>query len=221
MIEKKTYKLYEEFLSMLKISKSSWKRRKNDYLEWFFEYFDYEIEEKRPILIKIKDIYGEYMPLPRKNEEERQKREQDYKNYTIAALGKEFKPNSKARVARNAIADFGRARYGHKSQEAVIRRYVGPIFSKMGEHTIEKVWVWRNSYQLLDNDIILRWRQVLREERIAEDEAAKAFYLEQSGGDITLQKIYYKNAIDRFNMAYGDFPILVYKWRMREVAMEA
>ena len=42
------------------------KKRKEDLLRWMSEFFDYEILSGKPVRIQIKEIYGDYKPLPRK-----------------------------------------------------------------------------------------------------------------------------------------------------------
>ena len=86
-------------------------------------------------MIVIHEVIGAYEPLPRKvNTQELQlKKQQDYTTFTIAALGTEFKPNSKAKVAREAIVSFGAERYGHENVKYVTNTFVKPAFDTYGE----------------------------------------------------------------------------------------
>lgn len=48
-------------------------------------------------------------PVPRKTN--REEKEKDYEAFVIKALGTEFKYNSQAKIAREAIKDFGKKKY--------------------------------------------------------------------------------------------------------------
>lgn len=68
----------------------------------------------------------------------------------------------------------------------------------------------------MDEEMVEHWRQILREESIGEDEAANAFYKQEQGQDISEEKGYYKKAVDRFKEEYGDIPVLVREWKVRD-----
>jgi hypothetical protein len=132
MVDTGIYKLKEELFPLLKISTSQYDRRREELMEWLAEFYDYEILEGKPIRIKINEIYGEYKPLPRSLKISKQKQE-DYNEYVKTHLSKEFTVESKAHMARNAIADFAMEKYNHTSDAAVARRYVGPAMEEFGE----------------------------------------------------------------------------------------
>lgn len=177
VVEKnKVYDFKSEFWSIIHLSKYSWETRKEEVLEWLTNFFDYELYEGKPMRIYIKEIYGEYRPLPRKGLELLEQKKADYEKFAIAALGTEFKPNSKAKTAREAIDSFGYNKYGHTNTEAVTRRFVGPVFDEYGECNNVKHWVWYHSYEPLDEETLARWREIMEEEHISEREAANAFY---------------------------------------------
>lgn len=216
MIEPGIYKLKEEFFQITNISKSQWERRKQDLLIWWENFYDYDLIEGKPIQIKILEVYGEYQPLPRKvKETNTAEKIADYEQFTIAALGVEFKPNSKSRVAREAIHSFGEKKYGHTSPEAVAKRFVKPAFDKYGESNGVHTWVWYSTYQPLDPETLEHWRMIMFEEHISEEEAANAFYKQEQGEDISKEKQYFANARKRFKDQYGETPILVENWRVR------
>lgn len=91
-------------------------------------------------------------------------------------MGTEFKPNSKAKTSREAIAAFGYEKYGHINTKAVAERYVGPVFNEYGECNHVRHWVWYSTYEPLDAKTLERWRTIMVEEHISEQEAANAFY---------------------------------------------
>ena len=216
----KIYKLKEEFFEETGITIYQFRNRKEELLEWLKEFYDYEIYEGRPIRIYIKAVLGPYQDLPRKinSRELSEKKIEDYKNFTIAALGTEFKPNSKAKTSREAIAAFGQEKYGHNNVEGVSRRYVGPMFDTYGESNNVRRWVWYSTYEPLDTETLERWRLIMEEEHISEREAANAFYRHAEGEDISKEKEYFKRARDRFVAEFGDFTILVADWRLRKSA---
>lgn len=147
----KIYNLKEEFFVILAIGRRAWLERKEDLLLWLTNFYDYEIIDGRPIRIHIKEVYGEYRPLPRKGANMMEQKKEDYKNFAIASLGTEYRPNSKAKTSREAISTFGYEKYGHTNVQAVSKRYVGPVFDEYGESNGIKRWVWYESYEPLDD----------------------------------------------------------------------
>lgn len=218
-IEKnKTYDFKKEFWPAVGINKGQWENRKADLLNWISNFFDYELQEGRPIRIHIFEVFGEYQPLPRKvnSTELTQQKQEDYKNFAIASLGTEFKPNSKAKTSREAIFAFGHDKYGHTNVKAVAERYVGPVFDEYGECNNIKRWVWYSTYEPLDNDTLNKWRAIMAEEHISEQEAANAFYRQEQGEDISREQGYFRNAREHFKAEFGEAPILVADWKLKK-----
>lgn len=219
MIKNQVYEFKKEFCKELNIATYQAERRLEDLLEWLKNFFDYEFYDGKPKRILIKEIYGEYQPLPRKvpsQEVLTAEKKEKYTTFTIAALGTEFKPNSQSKVARDAIEDFGYELYHHTNSEAVVKRFVKEPFKAYGESDNKKVWVWYSTYKKIDSNILDDWRKILREEHIAEDEAANAFYRQEQGEDISVEKGYYKTAQQRFKEKYGDIAVLVTSWKLKK-----
>ena len=136
------YEFKKEFCRIMNIPMCQAERRLNDLLDWLKNFFDYEFYEGRPNRIMIKEIIGEYRPLPRRAPSQdalTQSKLTDYENFTIASLSADFKPNSKSKVAREAVHAFGYEKYGHTSIEAVTRRYVKEPFDKYGFTPVNSV----------------------------------------------------------------------------------
>lgn len=217
MIQKGTYKLLKEFFPMNNISDNTWKRRKEDFKIWLSEFCDYELTGVRPIMITIKEVYGDYEPLPRKvNVTNMEQKKKDYEEFTIKALGNNFKPNSQSKVARDAIDSFGLEKYHHTSQRAVAQRFVGPAFKEYGESDNQHIWVWYQTYEPLSIEDIKLWRDIMKNHKIAEEEAANAFYKASQGEDITKEKQYYKDALNELKSIKKDIPVLVSQWKCKE-----
>lgn len=210
------YKFKEEFWPLINVSKNTWDRRKTDFLAWLENFYDYELIEGRPLRIFIKEVYGEYQPLPRKVQDLTPQKKDDYTRFAIASLGTEFKPNSKAKTAREAIAAFGYEKYGHTNAESVGKRYISPVFNEYGECDNKKKWVWYSTYEPLDIATLERWRMIMSEEHISEQEAANAFYRQEQGEDISKEKRYFSAARARFKAEFGDFVILTSSWRLKK-----
>lgn len=217
----KPYQLREELAPLLGISDYTVVRRKKELLEWLKNFYDYELISEKPYTLQITEIYGEYKQMPRKWEKNELQKKQDYENYVIAALGVEFKPNSRMRVAKEAILDFGREKYSHTNPEAVTRRFVKEPFEKYGESDNKRIWVWSDKYEPLTKEEVAEWRQILKEEKISEKEAAAAFYKQEQGQDISQEKQYYKNAMWRFQDLHGrsDVPVLVSSWKLNRMGI--
>ena len=219
MIKNQGQEFKKEFCKELNITTYQAERRLEDLLEWLKNFFDYEFYDGKPKRILIKEIYGEYQPLPRKvpsQEALTAEKKEKYTAFTIAALGTEFKPNSQSKVARDAIKDFGKELYHHTNARAVTERFVKEPFKTYGESDNKKVWVWYSTYTEIKSDVLDDWRKILREEHIAEDEAANAFYRQEQGEDISIEKGYYKAAQQRFKEKYGDIAVLVTSWKLKE-----
>ena len=64
--------------------------------------------------------------------------------------------------------------------------------------------------------MLIHWKQILKEEKISEEEAANAFYRQENGEDITKEKNSYKKAQKRFKEIYGTIPVKVAEWRIKK-----
>lgn len=216
------YKFKEEFCKAIGISRYSYDKRYEELLEWLKNFYDYEIIGVKPILIKVNEVIGNYQPLPRKSyntearEELTRQKKKDYEDFTIQALGDEFKPNSRSKIAREAISGFGYNKYGHYGIESVTKRFIKEPFDTYGETNDNNLWVYYSTYSPLESDILDDWRSILKEERIDEAEAANAFYRQAQGENIDKEIGYYKKALDRFKSKYHDTPIRVKEWRVKK-----
>lgn len=219
MIEKnKIYRFKEDFCKELKIPGNQYDRKQKELLDWLTNFFDFEFYKGRPIRIFIKEIYGEYQPLPHKVPKQEiltEEKLKDYETYTIAALGSTFKPNSKMKIARDAIDDFGKKKYHHTSAEAVSKRFIKKPFDEFGETNGKWCWVWYSNYKALDQEAEECWRKLLWEEEIAEDEASNAFYKLAEGEDISFELNKYQRAKNRIIEKYDDFPVRVREWKVK------
>lgn len=224
MIEIGIYRLKEEFFKELGISEGQYRRRQSELLSWLKEFYDYVIlENTKPLLIEIKEIYGEYQPLPRKtyNAEAREKLTQEKVEMYNAFVDSRFSSDnwiltSKMEEARIAIDDFGKEKFGHSNCKAVASRYISPAMNNVCEKSDEHYWVSYPDYNLLSDEEIQAWHDIMREEHISEREAANAFYRMSQGEDVTKEQNYYKRALDRFKAQYKFIPILVSKYRRKE-----
>lgn len=217
------YKFKAEFAKELNIPTNQIDRRQKELLQWLTNFFDFEFYEGKPKRIFIKTILGDYQPLPRKLPDQSaltQEKKERYKNYVIASLGTDYKPNSQAFIAREGIAAFGNKLYHHKNYKAVAERYVREPMKKYGESDNKKIWVWFSTYEPLDKETLSDWRSILAEEKISEKEAACAFYRQEQGEDISKEKNYFKKAQERFIDRYQDFAVLVSSWRLKQLTTE-
>lgn len=215
-----TYRFKDEFCPILNIPMHQVDRKLTELLDWLTNFFDYDFKKGRPNLITIKEIYGDYQPLPRKAPKQdalNKAKKQDYEQYTISALGPKFKPNSKSKVARDAIEDFGYKKYNHSNYEAVAKRFIKEPFDKYGETDNKSIWVWYSTYEEPEAEVIEKWCNIMREEHIAEQEAANAFYRQEQGEDISKEKDCYNKARKRFKTLYGDCLVLVKNWRLKSM----
>lgn len=228
MIECKTYKFKEEFCKELGIPMNQPNRRKSELLIWLTNFYDYELLQGRPLLIKINEIYDmDYVPLPRKlpsQEELNNQKKQDYNNYVIENLPKELTPMSKTKMSRDAINDFGHAKYGHKSPSTVARTYVGPAMEEHGIKTTQRFWCWAKTYEVLNDDVLFEWREILAKWKCTEKEVYNAFCKKQTlnnDEEIVRLEGAFKAALNEFRDKYFDGVVLVPKWRIASAAEKA
>lgn len=221
MIELKTYKLKEEFFKELNISASQWKCKKEELLSWLENFYDYSIVEGCPILITIKEVYGDYKPLPRKKyETNKEQKLADYEEFTKSKLTHEYQPNSKSRVARQAIAEFGYEKYNHFSEKNVARCYITPAFNKYAESDNHRMWVWYSTYLPINDTILTDWHNILK--RYKQDEKSIfQVYTDYCQDEVGIEAIQEKKngyllAMQEFKEKYGDFPVNVAKWRLKD-----
>ena len=211
------YILKDEFFKENNIPHNQYKNRKEDLLEWLKEFYEYKILEGKPIRIEITEVIGEYKPLPRKIIKLTEQKQKDYEAYVRLGLSKEFTPESKCHMARNAISDFGEDRYGHTSDKAVARRYVGPAMEKLGEQSDTHYWVNYATYEKLSPELLNAWLNILDKEHIGQEQAANAFYIAEQGGDITKEKDAFKKALKAMKEQYHIIPVKVAEWRLRDL----
>lgn len=214
ILKETPYDLRGTFLPMLGVTANTYQKRRVDLLEWLKEFYDYELIYSRPIVIIIHEIYGEFQPLPRKNAAAKEERIKDYDDYVKAHLKKTFAPESKLRMARNAIEDFSHQKYGHTNAAGVAARYTGPSMEKLGEKSDYMIWVTSDCYQPMSKQMLDKWRDILRKHKIAQEEAANAFYRQANGEDISEEINSYKAALNDFQIEYGMTPICVHEWRL-------
>lgn len=213
-----TYSL-NQLLKELDIPKNQWIRRKEDLLEWLKQFFDYTTDfEAKTYSFTILDIYEEeYRPLPRKNYDNYtiEEKEKDYKQFVIEHLPKEFEFNSKAKMAREAIKDFGSEKYGHCSDNYVAHRFISKPMETYGEPNNEYRWVWSDSYEELSPEQYIEWLNLLRKHKVEDKEILNAFY---SGDKPKMNKLNlsFEGAIHVMYEKYRRVPIRAQKWRERK-----
>jgi hypothetical protein len=200
------------------ITRNSWERRHDELLEYLSEFISIkevlDAKSKRYVYEINEDELPDIPQIPRKSQME--EKIKDYSDFTIASLDIDFKPNSKRRIAKNAIYNFGLEKYHHSSDEAVARRFISPIMESKGEHNNTLIWVYYDTYEPIEKADLEYWRNVLDEEKINEREAANAFYRYAEGEDVSEEVSSYQRAIKRFKEKYGTVPVRVYSWRLKK-----
>lgn len=200
------------------IGKNCWSTSHDELLSFLNEYM--RIEEVKTSTGRFSyNIYEEELPksIPifskvRYSKKEKQK---EYEEFTIAALGTEYKPNSQRKIARDAIQSFGKTKYQHRSPEMIAKRYIKKSFNKYGESNEKYVWVDYETYKPLTEEQKILWLTILKDEKIDESAAANAFYREQQGEDISEEKGYYKKALEKFIEKEHTIPVRVKEWRLK------
>lgn len=198
-------------------------KRKQDLLTWLTNFYDYDFTDApgQTLVIVIKEIIGEYQPLPRKSPKQNELnkvKQDDYDNYTIKALGPDYKPNSQAKVAREAISSFSKSKYGHTNAKWVANNYISKSFKQYGESNNNYLWVWYFNYQPLSAIEVEHWRLILKEKNIDELKAASAFYKYAQGENVTKEVSAYQSALEIIkDETGGNFPVRVKEWRLKQM----
>ena len=217
--ENTTYNFIQEFMPGLGITMYAWDKRKQDVKNWLKEFYDYTLTDTRPILITIHTIYGDYKPLPRKSRtisEESKQKIIDYDNYVKHHLTSEFQIISKAKMARDAIKDFGSVKYSHHSHKAVAYRYTGPAMEKYGEKGENYYWVWYEDYTQPTEEILHEWFVLLKAYQVTDKDIVAAFNEDVElnvSKNIDSAKERYKAAMYEFKAKYGDIVVRSGEWR--------
>lgn len=220
MLETKIYTT-KELLNTLNISITSWKRRREEYLEWFKIFFDYDIMiqgEKR--IFNIKEIFGDYEPLPRKKKSIEVK---EYYAQETSKIVKQEPTNTGANIARNIIATNNK--YDHKEGTASV--YVRNIL-KEGYQVDGKVWCYRTQDGLHYTPITDEQLKYLNEciTKQFQDNAIQEYtvelYTDYEAGIITKQQFNealgamagnaFLSAMDMFILRYNFRPMKVPTW---------
>lgn len=199
------------------IPNSQWQRRHDDLLDWFNDFFTIvEIREPKNgyFYYEVPDDLPDTIPtLPRKSR--KQEKVKDYEDYVINNLPTTPMPLSKAKMSRDAIADFGYDKYNHNSQEAVSRRYVGPAMDKHGEHGEKMVWVDVSTYLPLTEEQEQYLHECFYKMHLSELEMANAFKKYAQNENIEKEVDSFNKAINMFKDKYVFRPITVYEWQKR------
>ena len=217
--ENTTYNFIQEFMPGLGITTYAWEKRRQDIKDWLKEFYDYTLTDTRPILITINAVYGDYKPLPRKSRtisEESKQKIIDYDNYVKHHLTSEFQIISKAKMARDAIKDFGSVKYSHRSHKAVAYRYTGPAMEKYGEKGENYYWVWYEDYTQPTEEILHEWFDLLKAYQVTDKDIVAAFNEDVElnvSKNIDSAKERYKAAMYEFKAKYGDIVVRSGEWR--------
>lgn len=211
------------------LSTDQWKRNHDKIIQYLSDYFSVFVEEKTDgnRYYYLVEYEGEWPEIPKFNARQfnKQQREQDYEEFVKDNLPNEFAPESKARMSRVAIREFGNKKYKHCSSQTVAERYVGPAMEKFGEKSGVKVWVNHKTYIKLNEEQHEFLKQCF--ERFDLPEAKRAKILDQvcsaiRCGETDVQSLIplntYQQVLDAFKQHYDFIPIVVDEWRAKEAA---
>ena len=220
MIENTTYSL-RELLEILHITRDSWKKRRQEYLDWFNCFFDYEITTQgKNTIFTIKEIFGDYEPLPRKKKSIEVK---EYYKQETSKIVKQEPTNTGSNIARNIVAASNK--YDHKEGTASV--YVRSIL-KEGYKVDGKVWCKRTPDGLHYEPIEEEHLQYLNEcitKQFKDDkvqEYAVEMYTDYEAGLISkndfneamgfMTGTAFTSAMDRFILKYHYRPVKIPVW---------
>lgn len=204
------------------ISDCMWKRRHDDVMAHLSQYL--KIEEissngRYEYLVDETTMPDEIPPIPRKkNFEERKKVYEDWVDKRLPPK-EEAEILSKISVAREAIEEFGREKYGHESDECIRRNYISPAMEKYGEHSPEGYWCWHGTYEIADDETVSEWCRMLAEAKV-DKETIYTTFVDDSvffREEMKDKKLDYYKVMKAFKMKHGgNFLIRLHKWWHKE-----
>jgi len=212
--------------SMFHLNKSMWGRRHDDLMDHLQDFMNitehYDVRSKRYSYDIEGEIPESIPPLPSKMISKTDK-EKRYAEFTLSNLDVEFKPNSKSKMARDAIKQFGAQEFNHQSVEAVTRRYVGPAMDQYGEKTPQRYWVWYKSYTEPSKEVLDDWNNIMKDNKFTVQSVYDALLddiSEDPESVSNLEKINIKVAAFRkarreFKSKYDDILVCVPKWKIK------
>ena len=218
MLEVKKYST-TELLSALNISSATWKRRQEEFLEYFHYFFSYNIEtEGRAIFYNVTEVYAEYQPMPRKT-----KRDEIitfYRNETHKIV--DYDPwNTGSNVARRILDKENR--YIHS--EGTAANYVRPILKEDYLRIDEEAKWFRADYDKYEyielteeQDEYLKGLLAYGTQyaMLAAQVEAGSITKEEMGRAITEEEMdKYNNAMKAFKRKFGFRPLLVPKYQAK------
>lgn len=221
MIKCETYN-FSDFCNENQITKSQRERRLDDLLEWLTNFYDYDFIKGRkgvPHTIVIKEIYGEYRPLPRKKSSNilTKEKHKNAKEFVITQhLTNEYQLTSKSRTAREWLDYEAYDKYGLTSDKYVAQVFIKPVFDKYAENDGKHIWIYYNTYLPLEETVLDDWKSIRTQHQINDEKAAYAFFKMAEGENIDKELNYYKKALQEFKQKYHDMPIYVESWRLRQ-----
>lgn len=206
----------EELKKELNISIKSWNTKREELLEYFYNFFNYDIvTEGRNKYYVITEIYGDYEPMPRK------KKSDEIKSYYAKETKKivEKEPwNTGSNIARNII-NKDKNKYNHA--QATISNYVRPVLREEYDVT-EKRWMrLMDTYEPLTEEQELYLQECLTvfrknnstifEDLISDLECGLATKAEIMKYAFDKQYAEYNRSMDLFKIKFGFRPIKVPK----------
>ena len=207
----------KEVQDLLQISKDTWKRRKEEILEYLEKYWEYEVkQEGRRNIFIVQEEYSELQPLPRKSKTEEM--EKFYAGETDNII--QHNPwNTGANIAREITATNNK--YNHA--EGTAANYVRPILK--ADYIIAEAKEWRKPnystfvYEEMSSEELEYLSYVFEKylsqkniiDTLAEEDAG---YISKDVAYSCLKGMYNK-AMDDFKQRYGYRPYKVGKYEKK------
>ena len=142
----------------------------------------------------------------------------------ISNKNKKIMPSTLKKLLAGSISTIAKPkqherqqRYGHEYYKSIAQRYIAKPFDEYSDKEEDSwEWVWFSTYQPLDLVTLGYWLTLLKEEKIEEEDQADAFRRYADGEDIRTEVKYYKTAIQKFRIRFGDIPIKVARYERSE-----
>ena len=204
----------KELRKELGITDYAWETKKEDLLEYFKYFFDYEIHyQGRSTIFFIKEIYETYIPLPRKTKAK--EIAQFYHEETEHLI--KYKPlNTGSNIAREIIDTDNR--YNHKEDTAA--RYVRSGLKENYKVADEKVWCepnyFNHTYIPLSETQVKELNELFIKYMGSDATRIAGLIAEAESGQLSSEELKnklingsYNDAICEFKKKYGFRPIKI------------
>lgn len=102
--------------------------------------------------------------------------------------------------------------------KTIIYGYMKPVLNRIAENIPPREWRWAGNYAELEPDVLDYWRQMINiiKRQQGLDFFEEAYILRYQGEETPFHDKHFGDALKQMEEKFGNIPILVKRWRLRE-----